>query len=101
MPNNTMAPVADTWGHLLPKKGYYEGVVRVAKGVYGDVIILDDIIDIVGSPWWFEAIREFVDSVEHTVETGEVVEFAIGVKVKGQNFDIKQLKKTVLVGAMK
>ena len=90
---------SNTWGHLFPKDGYYEGSITVAQGVYGNVVILKEDIDIEGSPWWFQEINQFLDTVE--MESGCIYKIDISVFVDESNDDeqiiINQLRKRVIV----
>ena len=47
----------------------------VACGDYGDMIIVQDRVGVPGSPWWCEAVHDFVD--ELGLDSGEVVELSI------------------------
>lgn len=77
----------NTWGHLFPKDGYYEGKIFVAHGEYGDIIIVKEDIDVPGSPWWFQEINDFVDTLDY-IKEGTVYEVAISVKVDSDTGDI-------------
>ena len=110
-----------TWGHLFPEKDYYEGKVRVANTIYTGATIIDENSDLPGSsPWWFDAINTFIDTVETNMEDGEVSEFDISVNIvqcveeleqwqldddpdvqpdKWQEIRIVELKKTIIAGA--
>lgn len=79
----------ETWGHLFPENGYYEGTIRIAVGIYGDCIILDEAIDIEGSPWWKQEIMDFVHSfLQDKGDEGHVYEIDISVNVS-ENEDSK------------
>jgi len=106
----------DTWGHLFPKGDYYEGTVRIAYSIYGNIVILDEKIDIEGSAWWHDALTEFADNMVHDMKSGDVCEFKISVNITdhiedvndiGEGYepkewttiDIKHLTKTYIVKA--
>lgn len=66
----------DTWGHLFPEdlQGSVTGYIRIAKSVYGDVVVVDQNIPIEPSPWFHESMMEFVDGVSERMDDGEVWE---------------------------
>jgi hypothetical protein len=70
-----------TWGHLFPTGLYYEGYVRIANATYGNCEPIDEQIDISSSPWWYDAITDFVFNVQKDMPVGEVADFYIGVSV--------------------
>jgi len=97
--------IHDTWSHLFPKGDYYQGTVRIAYSIYGNMVILDEKIDIEDSPWWHTAITEFGDKMTDDMKCGEVCEFEITVNITSHGddgdehttIDIKQAKKTYLI----
>lgn len=67
---------ASAWGHLAPEKNKtYRGTLMVASGDYGDTIVVQDRVGVPNSPWWFEAIHEFIEGVD--IEPGGVVELSV------------------------
>lgn len=73
----------DTWGHLFPEGRYYEGKIRVCEAVYGQISILDEKIDINASPWWYDAITDFVSklSSDGKLEDGCIYDIDISVSI--------------------
>jgi hypothetical protein len=73
----------DTWGHLFPEKKQYKGKIRVANSLYGSqgIVILDEKDLPRSSPWWYDAINDFVYKVSDDINAGEVVEFDIQVDI--------------------
>ncbi len=69
-----------TWGHLFPSGFYYEGTIRVANSCYGGTAILSEKIEIEGSPWWYDAIHDFIFKLDD-IEVGEVHAVDIAVKI--------------------
>jgi len=55
--------------------------VRIAYSIYGDIVILDEDIDIEGSPWWHNAITEFAGVMVDGMNNGDVREFQITVNI--------------------
>lgn len=59
----------DTWGHLAPKKNKtYKGRFVYAIGCFGNdslnpQVIVSDFGDLQSSPWFYEALGDFVDSI--------------------------------------
>lgn len=59
----------ETWGHLAPKKGKtYTGRIVYTMGVYdgGDInptIIVCDFPGLPDSPWFYEHLGDFIDSI--------------------------------------
>lgn len=59
----------DTWGHLAPEKNKtYRGRVVYAIGCFGSdelnpTVIASDFDDLPSSPWFYEALHEYVDSI--------------------------------------
>jgi len=76
---------AHTWGHLYPEKPQYKGKIRIARSLYGSqgTVILDEKDLPCSSPWWYEAITEFVFSIDlkDGIQAGEVAEVDIQVDV--------------------
>ena len=73
----------DTWGHLFPEGRYYEGKIRVCETIYGQTPIIDEKIDINASPWWHDAITDFVYklSSDGELEDGCVYDIDISVAI--------------------
>ena len=65
--------LAETWGHLAPKKGRsYRGHIVFAVGCFGDDPLNPTALDcefrgLVSSPWFFEAISQFMGAQRHAV----------------------------------
>ncbi len=96
----------DTWGHLFPKGDYYEGTVRVLTSIYRDIIVLDEKIDIQGSPWWHEAINSFAYRALKNRVDCSVYELRIAVNVRTTKAGIarifiKELSSKRLITAFK
>ena len=72
----------DTWGHLFPKGDYYEGTIRVLQSLYRDIIVLDEQIDISGSPWWHQAINDFAGRALKNRIPCSVYELKIAVNIR-------------------
>lgn len=58
-----------TWGHLAPRKNKtYRGQVTFALGCYGsdelNPTVLECTIEIDDSPWFFDAMIEFLESLK-------------------------------------
>ncbi len=72
-----------TWGHLFPEDQVepVTGLIRVAKGAYGDVILLDHTIPFPNSPWFFASLMEFASGIAERMEDGEVWEVFTEAKV--------------------
>ncbi len=74
----------DTWGHLAPKKNKtYKGRIVYAVGCFGSddlnptpIVCEFDGLD--GSPWFFDAINEFIQSQDNN--PGCVYEFKGGFR---------------------
>lgn len=78
--------LSNAFGHLFPKKGkVYKGVLRVAGSCYeGRNVVLEEECGIDSSPWWYNAIHDFADSIE--VECGQVKEVNFHARaVRGEN----------------
>jgi len=74
----------DTWGHLYPSKVAYKGVIVVAVSLYpahgGPVIISEvDLPD--GSPWWYNAVTDFVYEACKDEAEGTVLELDVKVDI--------------------
>lgn len=73
------AVLADTWGHLAPKKNKtYPGRIVYAVGCFGDdplnpTAIVCEFDGLDSSPWFFEAMTDFIGAQEG--EPGFVYEF--------------------------
>jgi len=110
----------DMWGHLFPKEDKYKGKIRVAKGVYGchGTVVLDEKNLPQSSPWWYDALMDFVDKISDDMEAGEVAEFDVQVDIvdcieeledwqieeehepdQWSEIHIKQLRKATIVKA--
>ena len=108
----------DTWGHLFPEGKYFEGTIRVCQPEYGvSLIILNEKIDILSSPWWYDAIQKFVFEQGHTsdiFDDGSIYDIDISVTiVDHESFDddgeltevqaefvIRQLRKTKVLESL-
>ena len=89
-----------TWGHLFPEKPKYKGKVRVANSLYGSqgTIILDEKNCPQSSPWWFDAINDFVYKVSDDMGSGEVAEFDIQVDIVHCVEELDEDKQKELAG---
>ena len=89
--------LSNAFGYLFPMKGkVYKGVLRVAGSCYeGHNVVLEEECGIESSPWWYDAIHEFADSIE--IECGQVKEVnfhAYSVNSKGGGQVIRVHKDT-------
>jgi hypothetical protein len=68
--------MAETWGHLAPKKNKtYRGTMVIAVGCYGDdplnpTVLRTDWGDLDSSPWWFGAMQDYIGDLD--LEEGRV-----------------------------
>lgn len=91
-----------TWGHLFPEKPDYVGQITLASTMYEGVVVVNEKIDINGSPWWHSALHNWANKQEKTMKYGEVTLFDVAVVIKTtkkeiSTIHIKSLKKTILV----
>jgi len=56
-----------TWGHLFPTAPTTVGTIIVASTMYEGVVVLDEQIDVDGSPWWHEALHNFLHDLPDQV----------------------------------
>jgi len=90
--------MSNTWGHLFPQKKYYEGHITIARGVYSEIIILEEDIDIEGSPWWYEATYDFINELTWDVEAGEIFKIDIAVSIdEEQQICINELRRNQIM----
>lgn len=88
--------LADTWGHLAPKRNKaYRGRIVFATGCFGDdplnpVALFCEFADLDSSPWFFDAMSEFLS--EQDTEPGMVYEFTGTFR----NYAFKGKTKTLL-----
>lgn len=67
--------IADTWGHLAPRKNKtYRGFVVFAVGCFGNdelnpTVLSCEFKDLDDSPWFYDALAEFIGSPNWNVET--------------------------------
>jgi len=71
----------ETWGQMSPSGTHYAGKIRIAVSIYDDVVVLDEKINIDGSPWWFTAVNDFASSATKEMEGGDTCEFNITVDI--------------------
>jgi hypothetical protein len=61
--------MADTWGHLKPKKDKtYFGWILYTRGEYGDIVSIGSYFTgLASSPWYYEDLHDFLgdNSEEH------------------------------------
>jgi hypothetical protein len=69
-----------TWGHLFPDGTSYKGLVRVAFGAYGNQVILSDERPFEDSPWWMNALTEWLLEIDDQ-GAGEVWEYNIDIEI--------------------
>jgi len=90
------AVMADTWGHLAPKKNKtYKGRIVYAVGCFGNdslnpTALFCEFSGLDSSPWFFEAMADFISKQEN--EEGCVYEF-VGTF---RNYEFKGRIKTLL-----
>ena len=66
------AVLSETWGHLAPSRNRtYRGFIVFAIGWYGDgplnpMILESEFKGLDSSPWFYEAINEYVSSLQHS-----------------------------------
>ena len=71
----------ETWGHLAPQKNKtYAGRIVYAVGAFGDdplnpTMLVCEFKGLDDSPWFFDAVAEFIGSRSQENETGNVYEF--------------------------
>lgn len=74
----------DTWGHLYPDNVAYKGVIGVAVSLYpahGGPVIISEVDLPVSSPWWYNAVTDFVyESCKDELE-GAVLEIDVKVEI--------------------
>lgn len=81
---NKRRVMGETWGHLAPhRNAVYRGRIVYACGVYDSghlnpTVIFDKLTsrtcgDIDGSPWWYEALHDFLGEQQN--EVGVVYEW--------------------------
>ncbi len=117
--DNKNKAIHETFGHLFPNKKHYEGIVRIAYTVYGNIEVLDENDTLPNSsPWWFASLNDFAGEEINSMECGEVAEFNISVTIvdhveemeqwqideeyepkEWQTIDIACLSKNVLIKA--
>jgi len=101
----------DTFGHLFPTENYYEGVIRVCDTCYNRKTILDEKININASPWWYDAITNFVHELELgdgiydvdisvTIVDHEIDEDLDEYQVEGSEFIINTLRTKKVLGLL-
>ena len=73
----------ETFGHLFPGDSrVFEGTIRLAKGEYGDYVILSDHSGVPASPWWFDALQDFMfEFLREHDSPGKVFEVRIKCEV--------------------
>lgn len=76
----------DTWGHLFPKGDHYHGTIKVCTGVYGENCILSELIDVPGSPWWYQSLQEFVGDFLLDKMEGRIYEVEITATIVKHEF---------------
>lgn len=69
-----------TWGHLFPKGTSYKGLVRVAFTDYSEQCILEEEVPFDGSPWWLNAITNWLLELEDQ-NPGEIWEYNIDIEI--------------------
>lgn len=71
----------NTWGHLAPKRNkQYTGYIVFAVGCFGSdplnpTVIQCDFGDLDSSPWFYDALTEFVGDEANRGEAGNVYRF--------------------------
>lgn len=65
----------DTWGHLAPNRNkIYRGHIVFTITTYGDMVIIDkSFVDLPDSPWFFDAMNEFVFEDWRSLPEGAVL----------------------------
>ena len=74
------AVVASTWGHLAPKPRHkYKGHIVFAKGVYpgenNGVVIDWTFGDLIGGPWFYDDVHDFVSKIVEKKPDGAIYRF--------------------------
>lgn len=72
---------AATWGHLfptVPKKGF----VVCSKTIYGYYEVIDEVIDVESSPWWFKSINSFISEFLDNKIVGNIYKVWIKTSIK-------------------
>jgi hypothetical protein len=82
----------DTWGHLAPKpRKKYRGYILIGEGQcsgQGRTIIRDEFVDLDHSPWFYQAMCDYVGDLEG-LEEGNVYlwtgtyQFFLGTRERG------------------
>jgi hypothetical protein len=73
--------MADTWGHLAPKRNKtYKGHIVFAVGCFGDdplnpTVLSCDFKGLDDSPWFFDAMADFIGEDENRGSEGNVYRF--------------------------
>ena len=97
--------IQDTWGHLFPDKEHYTGQIRIASpyyGVHGSTVVLLESDSLpCSSPWWFDAVMEFSDTVGEDMKSGEVIDFDVEVEIvtvmeELEDWEIEEYKEAEL-----
>lgn len=78
---NTEVVINNTWGHLFPDKFWYEGSIVIAMSLYDGLVILNEDINIDGSPWWYNAIHDFIETNFHDLDNDNICEIKIVVNI--------------------
>lgn len=92
-----------TWGHLFPDVDeIFVGSIRIAKSVYGDLIVLSDSSNVPESPWWFLSLMDFAADflMEHD-KPGAVFEIQTRCLVtesdEGQSIEIEDIGQNIIL----
>lgn len=78
--------MADTWGHLAPKKNRtYRGHVVFVIGLFGSDNLNPTVLEcefktnkgeeLDSSPWFYDALQDFLQSLEKSEEVGGIFRF--------------------------
>jgi hypothetical protein len=73
--------ITQTFGHLFPDHGYYQGKLRVAGDWSGMSVLGARVPGIGPSPWWTYAVEQFMLK-QQDLPAGQVVEYDLGVMVR-------------------
>lgn len=80
--DNRKVAIHETFGHLFPDDGTVKiGKICATIGIYGDITIIDEDIEIEGSPWWHESSHNFVYEALKNETNGAIYELCIKAEV--------------------
>jgi hypothetical protein len=97
------AVIKETWGHLAPQKNKtYRGQLTFALGIFGSDDLNPTALEcafktrkgetLESSPWFFDAMMEFMQSLQDTTKAGGVYRFVGTFKNYQFNGAVQRLK---------